>query len=183
MTTLEIYNIIKKTDNHCDAYVELTKRKYDKDLIELVFSLEFDVDVSVLIEDIIEKDEKEKRRYQKELRDLALKKYSGTCVISGEKRVLLLEVAHIKPVKDCLNINEKKDINNTLLLWVDIHKYFDAYRLSINPQSCTIEVDKNNKDTEWLMKYDGLKLKSVNQCMIKYIEHHYDAFIKSMRKY
>lgn len=179
MTTLEIYEIIKNYDNYCDAYIELTKRKYDKELIELVFSLEFNVNVSDLIDDIIEKDEKEKRRYQKELRALAFNRYSGACVISGEKKSMLLEVAHIKPVKDCVNINEKKDINNTLLLWIDIHRYFDDYRISINPQTCTIEVNKKNEDNKWLLKYDGLKLKCLNADMKKYIEHHYALFIKS----
>ena len=37
-----------------------------------------------------------------------------------------LEACHIKPVKDCIDDNEKSDINNILILSSNIHKYFDS---------------------------------------------------------
>ena len=130
---------------------------------------------------LIESHEHEKRKYQRKLREDALKRYSGECVISGENKQKLLEVAHIKAVKDCENINEKKDINNTLLLWLDLHKYFDHYAFSINPHTFKVEVDTRNEDNLWLMKYNGMKLNCANPDMVKYIKHHYLIFQKMLK--
>lgn len=156
--------------------MELTKRNYRKDIIDLVFLIDFNVNVAEIENDIIEKDEKEMRRYQKELRSIALERYSNRCVISGETKIKLLEVAHIKPVKDCTNLHEKKDINNTLLLWLDIHKYFDAYQLSINPANCKVEINVLDEDNAWMKKYKGMKVNCINENMKKYLEHHYNIF-------
>jgi hypothetical protein len=182
MTTSEIYEVIKCSNNYTDAYIELTKRNYRKDIINLVFLLDFNVNVDDIEDDIIEKDEKEKRKYQKELRNKALERYSNRCVISGETKSKLIEVAHIKPVKDCSNMSEKKDIDNALLLWCDIHKYFDAYQISINPINCKVEINDTNEENAWMKKYKGMKLNCVNDNMKKYLEHHYNIFRRNYTK-
>lgn len=170
MTTNNIYHLIKDENNYLKSYEKLRSMDYPNDILELVYLVDFNIDINNLV---IEKQEYEKRKYQRKLRVQALKKYYGKCVISGENKHKLLEVAHIKAVKDCENINEKKDINNTLLLWLDLHKYFDHYTFTINPQTLKIEVNTNNEDNLWLMKYSGMKLNCVNPEMVKYIEHHY----------
>ncbi len=160
-------------DNHMKSYENLIKMKYSKDIISLVYLVDFDINIDDLV---IETQEREKRKYQTKLREEALIKYSGKCVISGQYKERLLEVAHIKSVKDCENIDEKKDVNNTLLLWLDLHKYFDCYAFSINPKTFEIEVDESKEDNSWLMKYNKMKICHINNDMIKYIEHHYSIF-------
>ena len=177
MTTTAIYNIIKNTNNHLQTYENLIKTDYSKDIIKIVYLIDFGINIDDLI---IEKQEREKRKYQKQLRDEALIKYSRKCAISGQNKERLLEVAHIKPVKDCENINEKKDVNNTLLLWLDLHKYFDNYSFSINPDSFEIEVDSTKDDNLWLMKYNKMVLCDIDNKMIKYLKHHYLIFLNCM---
>ena len=92
------------------------------------------------------------------------------CVISGISEEILLEVAHIKPVSKCDTEKEKVDINNTLLLWIDIHKYFDTYMISINPKTTKVEVK-----CDYLMKYNGIKI-NVNEQTKKYLKNHYSTY-------
>lgn len=119
-----------------------------------------------------ETEEREKRRYQKLLRKQCLERYQHKCVISGIDKNILLEVAHIKPVSECKSMQEKADINNVLLLWIDIHKYFDAYELSINPETCKVEVK-----CDYLLKYNGLEIE-LNTKTREYLKHHYSFFTK-----
>ena len=150
----------------------------------MVFSLDFNINLDDLINEKYENEKyenHEKRIYQSKLRKDAIERYYGKCVISGEDKHKLLEVAHIKAVKDCESINEKKDINNNLLMWIDLHKYFDDYSFSINPKSFKIEVDHRSDDNLWLMKYNGVKLNYVNTDMTKYIEYHYSEFLKILK--
>lgn len=173
MSSSVIYNIIKTSSDHIKSYEKLIKMNYSRDTIGLVYLVDFNINIDDMI---IENYDHEKRKYQKKLREEALKKYSGKCVISGQDKEKLLEVAHIKPVKDCENMNEKKDVNNTLLLWLDLHKYFDHYAFSINPDTFEIEVNESDTDNSWLMKYNKMKICHINNNMIKYIKHHYSIF-------
>ncbi len=177
MSASTIYNIIKRGDNHLTTYDNLIKKNYSNDIIKIVYLIDFDINIDDLL---IETQEREKRTYQKQLRKDALNKYSRKCVISGQNKERLLEVAHIKPVKDCDNIDEKKDVNNTLLLWLDLHKYFDHYAFSINPDNFTIEVDNSKDDNLWLMKYNKMVLCDINDEMTKYIKHHYSIFLQNI---
>ena len=178
MQTSNIYNLIKNSNDYLKSYYDLKGMNYSDDIIELVYLIDFDININDLL---IESHEREKRKYQRKLREDALKRYSGECVISGENKQKLLEVAHIKAVKDCENINEKKDINNTLLLWLDLHKYFDCYAFSINPHTFKVEVNASIEDNLWLKKYNGIKLNCINPKMVKYIYHHYLNFQKLLK--
>lgn len=148
-------------------YEELKNQYNDYD-IKFVLLTYYNYDVELEIE--IQKEERENRFYQKSLRKKAFEKYKNRCVISNIDNKILLEVAHIKPVNECLSIQEKADVDNTLLLWVDIHKYFDVYDISINPQTCKVEVK-----CEYLVKYNNLHIE-LNDKTRKYLEHHYSLF-------
>lgn len=117
-----------------------------------------------------ETEEREKRHYQRLLRQQCMDRYQNKCIISNINKDILLEVAHIKPVSECKSVQEKSDVNNTLLLWIDIHKYFDAYELSINPETCKVEAK-----CDYLMKYNGLEIE-LNDKTRKYLEYHYCFF-------
>jgi hypothetical protein len=143
------------------------KGKYNDHDIKFVMLTFYDHDLE---DDIVtEYQEREKRKYQHFLRKHALKKY-GKCVISGIDHELLLEVAHIKPVSECAN-TEKSDIYNTLLLWIDVHKYFDRYMISINPETCSVETN-----CDYLKKYDGKKV-NLEHPQKKYLSNHHSIFL------
>jgi len=149
-------------------YKELIK-KYNENDIQFVLLTYFKYDIENLLK--IKFENKEKRNYQNLLRQQAFEKFNNKCVISGNDEELLLEVAHIKPVSECKDINEKSDINNVLLLWIDIHKYFDNYKISINPNTGCVETN-----CDYFKKYEGKKI-NINIEMKKYLEHHYFKFI------
>ena len=126
---------------------------------------------------------KEYRDKQKDFRKSLIKKYT-CCVISGTRSEYEIEAAHIIPYcegkKDIYNFSE----SNGLLLKSNLHKTFDKFLWSINPDTFCIEVknissdilgeinDYKNKKVEQLDKTD-IKLK-------KNLENHYTKFINSI---
>ena len=141
---LEIYNELKNREEI--VLIDILK-------FVLLENYNFDVDFEIYF-DRKETEEREKRKYQQKLRKAAFDRYKN-CVVSGRPEELLLEAAHIKPVSECDTEKEKEDINNVLLLWHDIHKYFDNYLVSINPETCFFEIN-NNINTNILI---NLKIK------------------------
>ncbi len=156
--------------------------KYPLEVLEINYVLyyEYNIDIDLYKEDNSNKQLTDVRFYQQQLRKKALIKFNNKCVISGIDREICLEVAHIKSVSDCINTYEKMDIYNTLLLWIDIHKYFDNYLISINPKTSMTEIKEiiNKSDYEFLTKYKNIKV-NLDIENIKYIKHHYDIFIKN----
>ena len=67
--------------------------------------------------------------------------YKRRCSISGEKTLLVLEAAHIKPY----SLTGPHTISNGLLLRSDIHKLFDAGYLTITSE-LKVEVSKRIKE-------------------------------------
>jgi hypothetical protein len=157
-----------------DIYNELIKNN-NKDDVQFVFSFQYNFDIENCIK--TEYELKEKRFYQQKLRKESLEFYNNKCVISNINRNLCLEIAHIKPVCECKNTKEKMDVENTFLLWIDLHKYFDAYCFSINPDTYKIEVKKNCEDYEWLKQYDNKKINLTDKNKL-YLQHHYTQFEK-----
>lgn len=149
---------------------ENLRAMYNEHDIKFVFLTCYNYDID--LEYVTEMEEREKRQYQKLLRQQTLEKYKNRCVVSGIKENMLLEVAHIKPVSKCDNNQEKSDVDNTLLLWIDIHKYFDDYKISINPETMKVEVK-----CDYLVKYNNLKVE-VDEETKKYLKLHYEIFSK-----
>ena len=162
---LQIYNELKDREEIIlvDTLKRVLNRKYNFDVD---FELEFDKK---------ETDEREKRKYQQKLRKAAFDRYKH-CVVSERFEELLLEAAHIKPVSDCDTNKEKEDIDNILLLWHDIHKYFDNYLVSINPETCIFEI-KDNIDTDLFNKFKNKKIDNLNSNTLNYLKIHYKKFV------
>lgn len=165
----------QNTKSYVDIYNDLIDNEHSANDIKFVFQMEYDVDIDKHKK--IEYELREKRLYQNKLRKEAFKFYNNKCIISGIKRKLCLEVAHIKPVCKCKNMEEKTDVENTLLLWIDLHKYFDDYAFSINPKTCKIEINNSHIDNEFLEQYNGNEIKLTDNNK-KYLNDHYDCFIK-----
>jgi hypothetical protein len=148
---------------------ETLKQYYDEDYIKFTLLTEFDIDIDMEIRKDIEN--KEKRFYQKKLRKESLNMYNNKCIISDNKEDILLEVAHIVPVSECDNNSEKGDVYNTLLLWVDIHRFFDKYLISINPETGIVITN-----CDYLKQFNG-KYIVLNNKTQKYMKQHYNKFV------
>ena len=151
-------------------------KQFDSNDVKFLMVTHFNFD----IEDIeqVKYSQTEQRDYQQELREMLFKRYK-CCVVSGCARKRCLETAHIKPVSECNSELEKMDINNVLLLWTDLHKYFDTFDWSIDEHN-TIIVNKNCDDYEWLKQYEH-KCISLNNESNKYIKWHYDTFMEKLK--
>ena len=117
---------------------------------------------------------KNKRMNQKEFREQLLEKYNNMCIISNNDCIAELTAAHIIPVSEENNYN----IDNGLLLTETLHKTFDKYYWSINPNTMRIEIN-NNINVGQIKQYNMMKLKlDINSIMKSNIMWHYNQFLK-----
>lgn len=79
------------------------------------------------------------RKFKSEL----MKAYGGCCSITGCSVEAVLQAAHIIPYLG----TQTDHPSNGLLLRVDIHKLFDSYYLSINPETNKVEISPVLKNT------------------------------------
>jgi predicted restriction endonuclease len=124
-------------------------------------------------------DDKKKRLKQEEFRKKLLNKYNNKCIISGNSCLLQLEAAHIIPIRD----NENYDINNGIILTRNLHKTFDEYYWSINPETLKVEINNNIKDLDVgdILQYKHQKIDiDTNSDLLNNLKHHYDIFVKKI---
>ena len=95
---------------------------------------------------------KEQRLDQDSFRKELIKKYNK-CIISDSIDIEC-EACHIIPYSICKNF----DIDNGLLLSSDLHKTFDKYLWSINPNTLTVKINKNINDCGKIKKYEDTKV-------------------------
>ena len=114
------------------------------------------------------------RKYQKRFKKDLLERYNNKCVISDNDCKDELEAAHIIPVSEHGSYN----IDNGLLLSSNLHKTFDKYYWSINPNTLLIEI-KDNTNVGSIKKYYNKKLNiEINHSILKNLSYHYDKFLK-----
>ena len=150
------------------------KTKHNEYYIKFVLLTYFNYDIEFQLEK--EYEEKEKRKYQAELRKAVLKRYENRCVISGIKEEIILEVAHIIPVSECIVSSDKANIDNTLLLRTDIHNFFDQYLISINPITSIVETS-----CDYLILYNNKPI-TLNDGTRKYLKQHYNKYLYQYNK-
>ena len=116
----------------------------------------------------IQTEERKKRTKQEKFRDDLLKLY-GCCVVSGSDCKIELEAAHIIPVSE----NGIYENSNGIILKSNLHKTFDDYLWSINPDTFCIEI----KDCEVgeIAKYVNKKL-DVDFSIKPNLKKHYYKF-------
>jgi predicted restriction endonuclease len=121
---------------------------------------------------------KSKRLNQKEFRESILKKYNNMCVVSNNDCIVELTAAHIIPVSEEDNYEE----DNGLLLTETLHKTFDKYYWSINPNTMKIEIN-TNVNVGQIKQYNGMRLQlDMNSIMKSKIIWHYNMFLKEKMK-
>jgi predicted restriction endonuclease len=117
---------------------------------------------------------KRKRLNQTEFRNEILNKFNYKCIISNISCIDELTAAHIIPIKD----NENYDIDNGLLLTENLHKTYDKYRWSINPDTLLVEINKNI-NVGSIKYYENQKiLLQMNTELYSNLLIHYNTFIE-----
>lgn len=129
--------------------------------------------LSVKYKDIKPSETKEERREQKKFRKNLLELYPE-CIITGNDCETELDAAHIIPHSEGGGYN----INNGLILNICIHRTFDKYLWSINPDTLIIEC-KTNFNIGSIGKYKNKKINiKLNEKIKKNLQYHYNIFSK-----
>jgi hypothetical protein len=113
---------------------------------------------------------------QKKFRENTLKRFNNKCLITGVSQIETLEAAHIVPNCDSKDVESSYN-DNSLLLISDLHKLFDCYNFSINPDTLKIEI-VNELDpyyTKLLTKNKKVKFK-FNEAELANLRIHYNKF-------
>jgi predicted restriction endonuclease len=118
-----------------------------------------------------------KRLGQVEFRKQLLKKFNNKCIVTNETCNDELTAAHIIPISK----EENYDIDNGLLLSETLHRTFDKYKWSINPDTQTIVID-NNQNVGSIKKYENQKIcLLMNDRLYNNIIQHYTTFLKKLK--
>jgi predicted restriction endonuclease len=111
-----------------------------------------------------------KRIGQQEFKSKIEDLYDYKCIVMGTNCINELQACHIVPVSH----KEDYSLNNGLLLTSNIHKTFDDYLWSINPDTFKIECIEDSGTIE---KYNGNQLKLYDD-MKDNLRKHYNIFLK-----
>jgi len=117
----------------------------------------------------------EKRFGQEEFRKKIIDR-DKQCIVTNSHSNMC-EACHIIPYCDC-DDNNKYDVNNGILLEAGLHKLFDKYLWSINPNTNKIEVSKqllNDNSYDLINKHHG-KVLNFNNNMKNNLITHYNKF-------
>jgi hypothetical protein len=82
------------------------------------------------------------RRGQSRFRDEVLAFHGGRCCVTACSEAVLLEAAHVVPYRGA----HSNDVRNGLALRIDIHRLFDRFLISIDPQNLVLRVSQSLSD-------------------------------------
>ncbi len=108
------------------------------------------------------------REEQPKFREKILKKYNGTCVVTGCNILAILDAAHI------LSVEYGGDYkpNNGLLLRADLHRLFDANLMAIDPATGKVHFKDKSKHYN---KYDQ-KIVDISKASRENLKIHWRKF-------
>lgn len=112
---------------------------------------------------------------QGDFRDLLIAKYPNGCCICGIKNLKLLRASHIKAWGKS-DPQEKVDENNGLLLCANHDALFDKHLISFSDSGEIILSNHLDEEDKELLGVDSTTRISVDEEMIKYLEHHRKEF-------
>lgn len=113
------------------------------------------------------------RRNQTVFRNALLKLRPKCCAITGTIELSVLEAAHIIPYAE--RFANRDNPKNGLILRSDIHSLFDAYLISINPVTRTVEVSRNLQSPDYLTLGGNIVPDDVSS---ESLEFHFENFQK-----
>lgn len=118
---------------------------------------------------------KQKLRFgQANFRDMVIKTYNGICCITDCSEKASLEAAHIRPYSG----KKSNIIENSLLLRADIHKLFDKFMISIQPDNLNLVISKKIKDHYYLSLHGKKLFNGINVPSVVFLREHYETFRK-----
>jgi hypothetical protein len=121
---------------------------------------------------------KEKRLNQTEFRKYLIER-DKRCIITSSNSDIC-EACHIIPYSECGD-DIKFDINNGILLEAGLHKLFDMYLWSINPNTKILEVNAkiiNNNSYNLINVYNG-KYINFDKNIVDNLRIHYELFLNN----
>lgn len=94
-----------------------------------------------------------RRECQGRFRDELLQAYAGTCAITNTNVPEVLQAAHINPYRG----RKSQTVNNGLLLRADLHLLYDAYLISVDPDTLSVALSERLRSTDYL-RYNRKRL-------------------------
>jgi len=169
MTELE--NYLDKFNNnelHNSIFNKHQEFNYDDEDI-------FQIDLDFMLNNIYNikiTDTKLTRMGQQEFRQQLLELYDNKCIVSSNDCILEVEACHIIPVAT----EQDYSLFNGLLLERNIHKTFDKYLWSINPDTFIVETIGDTSGS--IQKYNGKRIILNNNDELKdNLRQHYNKFL------
>ena len=155
---------MKQLDNKLlILYNNLKKQGYLDEWINLYFYKKYKIDITEIDEKQV--DIKEIRTKQKAFRNMIIDR-DKKCIISGFDPKEC-EAAHIIPYAICKTYER----SNGILLNLCLHKLFDDYIFSINPNTFKIEI-KNNINNLSICNYKDKIVKIPRECINNMMQHY-----------
>lgn len=140
-----------------------------------IFAIDLNLLLQTVYTDIKIVQNSNARLSQSEFRFGLIKLYGGKCIVSNNNSLEELEASHIVEVKD----GGDSDLSNGLILEANLHKTFDRYLWTINPDTLIIESNPNNV-TNSVKKYIGNKVDiKLNPFLYANLKKRYDIFIEN----
>jgi hypothetical protein len=179
MTTIyNIYSYIKNNDNDNleDIFNKLLNKYYYFDIQLGYFSY-----LNYLENNNLDTKNKKIKfneiRKDYQFKNSVKKIYNEKCVITNVD-IDECSICHIKPLSES-NFDEKYDYNNGLILSESLHRLYDKFLFTINPETFEIIIsDKIKNKNLSINKYNSKKL-SLNLSSKIYLEYHYNIFNKN----
>jgi hypothetical protein len=114
------------------------------------------------------------RSGQADFRSEVLAFHHERCCVTGCGESVLLEAAHIVPYRG----THSHDVQNGLCLRVDIHRLFDRYLLSIDPESFQLLVAPSLTDPSYQSLAGRRLFRSDNAPSRDYLRLHFQKFLE-----
>jgi hypothetical protein len=172
MNELEKYLLTNNTfiyEYFADNYEQFNYDSYEELKLDLDFLLS-----NIYSSNIINLHTKEQRLTQDTFRKELIQKYNR-CIISNSIDIEC-EACHIIPYSICKNF----DVDNGLLLSSDLHKTFDKYYWSINPNTLKVEINKNINDCGKIKNYEDTRVNiKLNSDLYYNLLYHYNNFTEN----
>lgn len=168
----EYLDKIEKKDNKINSKI-LDSWEYFNYPNKEIFSNDIELLIQLIYPNIKICQDSNVRLSQSEFRNILLKFY-GKCVITQNDSLEELEAAHIVEHKDLGD----SDLSNGLLLEANLHKTFDKYLWTINPDSLEIESSPNNI-TKSIKNHIGKKIDlPMNPILYTNLKKRYEIFLQ-----
>lgn len=118
------------------------------------------------------------RSGQQNFRTIILERFMGRCCVTQCSEVALLEAAHIIPyMGEHSNVAE-----NGLCLRVDIHKLFDRFLISIDPEEYILNVSDKIKDSYYRSLHHKRLFNNGERPQSILLKKHYETFCRMENK-